>query len=782
MRLAPFVLALLALGAHAQTTVRGRVTDATTGAGLYAATLQVPTTSRGTITNREGDFELTVPAGADSVVVRFVGYETARRAVPEDGRLDVALAPVVATLEEAVVRAGTPAENVMRRVIERKARWRAGLGSWRAEAYSRQTIRAGGDVVGVIEAQTLAYWDRGRGVREIVQAVNRTGNFESVPLDLFTAADQTLNLYDDEIAFAGFDLMGPTSPRALSFYRFQIVGTRALGTQLVFDLSFEPRNSLQPGLTGTLAVLADADAMIAVSAAPSQAVQFPIVRQFDVQFDQQFSPFGLDVGGEAVWLPVDFRMDTRGKAGTALIQIPDIGFAVSSRFTDYAVNVAVPDSLFEREGALVDSASVARALPVAGVVPLSAEEERALVDVDSTLSLTEAFRPTGPLARFFPVTITVAGASSGEPPRGLRFDRSFGARYNRVEGAVVNAFGTARLGGHSATLGVGYETGLEDVIASLGVVSRLSTEAFVGAEVHRDVSALGRTVWVDRQTNSLSALAFGEDYFDYVGRLGGWAWLGWWSQDAPFAHGQIWAALDDYDALPVTTEFSLTGDLSPVTVATVPNGVARAGVQLRIGTWAEGLPFGLTDQRAAALWVEGGRRWDGLSPVETAEYGRVEAEVRWSQPTVLRRRLLPPTLHLRLAAGGATGPLPVTRSFGIDGRLAGVSTFGALRARSGLALVREYALVAWEHDFRSVPFELVGWRSAAPLGVSLQVHGAHAWGTGADGALRTEPSLVHHEVGASVGFGFEVPLRLDVTYRLTDGPGAVVGVGVARLF
>jgi hypothetical protein len=97
-------------------------------------------------------------------------------------------------------------------------------------------------------------------------------------------------------------------------------------------------------------------------------------------------------------------------------------------------------------------------------------------------------------------------------------------------------------------------------------------------------------------------------------------------------------------------------------------------------------------------------------------------------------------------------------------------------------LARRYALVAWEHDFRSVPFEALGWRGAAPRGLSVQVHGAHAWADGAPGALHVEPSVVHHEVGASLGLGYTVPLRLDVTYRLTDGPGVVVGVGLARLF
>ena len=33
-----------------------------------------------------------------------------------------------------------------------------------------------------------------------------------------------------------------------------------------------------------------------------------------------------------------------------------------------------------------------------------------------------------------------------------------------------------------------------------------------------------------------------------------------------------------------------------------------------------------------------------------------------------------------------------------------------------------------------------------------------------------------------MGLGYIVPLRLDVTYRLTDDPGVVFGFGLARLF
>ena len=780
--------ALLAATASAQTTVEGRVTDAQTGEGLPAATVRVEGTTRGTITNRDGAFRIEVPAGGDTLEVRFLGYETARRAVPAGGVLEVALAPAVATIGEAVVTAGNPADNIMRRVIERKARWRAGLETWEADVYSRQTISADGQIVGVIEGQSTAFWVRDLGFREVVTAKRTTGNLSAIPAQAFGAAEQTLNLYDDEVPFGGFDLMGPTHPDAVGFYRFALEGRRAVGTDLVFDLSFAPKNPLQPGLEGRLSVLAEADALVALEARPSGAVQFPLVNQFELTLEQQFASFGQSVAGEPVWLPVDFRMEGSGKPGNALLRFPDLGFAISSRFTDYRVNVAVPDSLLALEGgrAAVDSASVARALPIAGTVPLSAAEDRALAEIDSTRSFVEAIRPTGPLARFF--SIEVAGeAGGGGEPRGLRFGAAPAAWYNRVEGAALGGSATARAGGLRLGLEAAYQTGPGDVALEADARLGLGGGAYATAGVHRDVSRLGRSIFATRPINTVAALVGGEDYFDYVERTGARVGAGWRGGPALAPAVDVWAAYDETGSASVTSRTSLFNDLEADNVRLLGPGseIARAGATLGVGGWIDGLPGGVTGQRAARVWVEGGRAETGFFPgLEdgAAGYGRLEGEARWSQPTVLRRRLLPPTLHLRLAAGTGTGALPVERSFGIDAGLAGLSAFGALRARAGrMVLARQYALVAWEHDFRSVPFEILGWRGAAPRGVSLQVHGAHAWADGAPRAF-VEPSVVHHEVGASVGLGYVAPIRLDVTYRLTDDPGVVVGFGLARLF
>ncbi len=782
---------LLVTAAEAQTVVQGRVSDAETGEGLPAATVQVLGTSRGTITNRAGDYEIAVPAGsADTLVVRFIGYQPAF-GVPQGGRLDLALVPSVAELGEAVVTASVTADEIIQRVIDRKAEWQSGLRTWRAQAYSRQTIRADGQVVGVIEGQTTAYWDRDRGLREVVTGKRTTGNLDAIPANAFSAADQVVNFYDDEIEFGGFDLMGPTHPRSTRFYRWAIEGTRAIDGQRVYDLSFQPRNPLQPGFEGTLAVQTGEDALLSVSARPSASVQFPLVNQFELTLEQQFSPFGLSVAGRSVWLPADFRMSGEGKLGNALLRFPDLGFAVSSRFTDYAVNVAVPDSLYDSDETAVDSVALARGLEPAGAVPLVAEEERALAEIDSTQSLADALRPTGPLARFFSVSTSAdAPRQSGPARRGLRFGGLDPILvYNRAEGLRVGGDVSAIVGAVSVGGDLAYLTAAERFSAHGSLAVRVGSQARVGVGVRRETFEIGGSDYVEGALNSLPALVNGDDYFDYARREGVRGWAEWRGGGPLQPLVSLGASLDDYDPARVETRYTLTERPLPADIAQADaRDIGAATVGLRLGSLPDGLAGGVTGFRGVAVRAELGTllaesRRVGDSDPDNEGYRRVEAEARWFVPTILRRRLLAPTLHVRLAAGAASASLPVQRAFGIDGRHAGLAPFGALRSRTGrLTLAQRYAMVAWEHDFRSVLFEALGWRGSAPRGVSLQVHGAHAWADGAPGAPRTEGSVVHHEVGASLGLGYTLPVRLDVTYRLTDDPGVVFGIGLARLF
>ena len=97
LRPLPAFLALLLLAAPAvaQTTVRGTVTDAETGASLPGAVVTVQGTTQRAAASDDGAYEIRVPSLQDSLSFSYVGYATV--VVPIAGRavVDVALAPAV---------------------------------------------------------------------------------------------------------------------------------------------------------------------------------------------------------------------------------------------------------------------------------------------------------------------------------------------------------------------------------------------------------------------------------------------------------------------------------------------------------------------------------------------------------------------------------------------------------------------------------------------------------------------------------------------------------------
>jgi iron complex outermembrane receptor protein len=88
--------------ANAQQTIKGTVTDAQTGNTLVGAAIVIKGTTIGTITDVEGNYEITASAG-DVLVYSFIGYKTREITVSDQKRIDVILEPTAESLEEVVV-------------------------------------------------------------------------------------------------------------------------------------------------------------------------------------------------------------------------------------------------------------------------------------------------------------------------------------------------------------------------------------------------------------------------------------------------------------------------------------------------------------------------------------------------------------------------------------------------------------------------------------------------------------------------------------------------------
>ncbi len=87
-------------------TLRGKVIDASTNAPLVNALVVLAASGRGTITNSVGEFALAASGEGDSLVVRFIGYQTQRLALAAL-RADqpIALTPTTVLFREVTVTA-----------------------------------------------------------------------------------------------------------------------------------------------------------------------------------------------------------------------------------------------------------------------------------------------------------------------------------------------------------------------------------------------------------------------------------------------------------------------------------------------------------------------------------------------------------------------------------------------------------------------------------------------------------------------------------------------------
>lgn len=790
------LLFFLATQGHAQKTIRGTVTDAKTGDTLPSANILVKGTYRGTISNESGRYKLSIP---DSllpaiVTVRFIGYETEKREITEasDELQAFSLVPSVLHLGKITVTDEDPAVGIMREVIRRKHQWRQKLETYKADAYTRQSLSNDTSIVMITESTSTAYWDKQRGHREVMKSRRQTANMASD--QNFAGVSYLPNFYDDNIEIAGFELFGVTHPEALTYYDFELTGQSSLNGRVVYEIAVEPGRKLQPLFRGTIWVLDEEYALLEVRLQPNEVVKFPPpIKSFDTYYEQQFNNFGREF-----WLPVDVRINGDIKISMVGLDFPRIRFRQLSQLNDYRVNIELPDSLYEDESMItVDSTSIASdSLLVQSVetVPLTGEEQQAYQELDSTATLEDAFKPSGFLSRFVD---TGDENNNNRRGPGLLGDipGSFtpALRFNRVDELYagltyeVEPVNRLELSGEA-----GYSTGYGEWNYGAGIRTTLFRHRGFRYRAGINWKASTKTRYQSGIYSPLFTiipnLMASDNYFDYY-RNEGYRLFMELEDSRRHLSLNIQVNREEHRSLSAVSAYDFLGKNNAVQF----NPPIKDGRLLSLAV--EG-GYNLDEENA--LGVTGIKKI-GIRTEHTLDTGSNDfkfstwsVRTDWNFTTFYSRRLLPNTLDISVTGGTSTGSLPPQKMETVDAALGYFSPFGTLKTIRFRPYEGErYFSVMAEHNFRTIPFELVGAGLPVKRNLGIIVFGgiAKAWipGSRRQEILnryryipRTTGDGLHIETGISLN-GILGLFRVDFAQRL-DEPAFLVNVSIARIF
>lgn len=776
----------------AQKSVFGIVKDSVTGENLPAANLQIEGTLKGVIASREGKYSIKIDELPANLIVRYIGYESKKISITSasDNEQNIFLKPSPIEMEALVVLGEDPGMRIMRNVIAKKKLWHAEIQNFRADAYTRSLIENDSGIVVISEILAETYWDRKKGLRTVIKSKRQTKNLSSEG-NIVIGDEEMVNLYDDDIPIQGSRFIGPTHPDALDYYDFRITGRRYRDDQLVCDIAVETKSKLQPTFVGKLSVL-DADSvMIEAELKPNDFVIFPVpIQEWKVYYKQQFSSFG-----RAYWLPIDMRMEGNVKVGMIGLQFPSIKFSNITGLNNYQINVPLPDSLYKSDKLFtVDSVSLKKENQFDStqvIIPLSDREDSAYRTIKRGDSFTKAFKPTGLLSRMvkmedeFNDSVVIAEKKKNVFKRFLD-GLSPQFWFNRVDGAHAGvkythefseAFSSNMLGGYTTNLkqwfyggGAEYKwgerrRGFVEASYYVGTTERYPSDNYFPL-VASGPALFGFRDYFDFYKTSKLDVAAGYEFHktDFTVRLG-------WSNEIQ-------------SSLAKTTDFDILGRKNNQRSNPVIDEGTMRSLHLSLVYGDEYVPFGFVGQKRAEIKIEHSDKNLLTSDFNFTSY---RTSVDWRFNTFFSRRFLPNVLDVRWVGGTYTGHLPVQRLSAIDGSLEAFTPYGAFKTLRGRPYEGEkYTALFWEHNFRTIPFELIGLQWIAQKGIGIIIHGASGRTWISKDRLRTlgyttsYTDRFHHEVGLSLSglFGF---FRIDTAQRL-DKKGFYTGVSFTRVF
>lgn len=385
---------LLTETAFAQTfPVKGRITSPT-GQPVPFASIYQQSTTRGTSANGEGEYQLNLPAGAISLIVKSVGYKQALRQLDLKAplTLNIVLEAEVYQLQDVAVSAGEdPAYKIIRNAIAKRSAYLREPAAYSCDVYIKglQKMLAapkrflGRNIDDM--AKQMGLDSSRKGILYLSESESRytvklpdeeheelISSKVSGRNNAFSwnrASELDVNFYENLQDWQGLTnrpLVSPIADNALSFYKYRLLGTISENGRDIHKIAVTPKRLADPAFTGTVYIIDDSWRLYSADLMLTKDANINFVDT--VKVNQQFYPVAGDV-----WVPSTVRFDFVGGL---------FGFRFGGYYTavyrNYDIAPALPKKLFRealrvtKESNQKDSTYWETARPV----PLTPEEEQ----------------------------------------------------------------------------------------------------------------------------------------------------------------------------------------------------------------------------------------------------------------------------------------------------------------------------------------------------------------------------------------------------------------------
>jgi hypothetical protein len=333
---------LSALAAHAQvTSVRGKVTDVTTGDPIPFVNLVFKGTSIGTTTDFEGNYSVTTTSPTDSLIASYIGYKPRVKAVQRgiSQTINFQLEEEVTRLRDVVVLAGeNPAFPILRNVIRNKERNdKRSLSAYEYDTYSKIEIDIDNmtekfrnkkiitQITQVLDSVAIIAGEDGKPILPVFisEGVSRYYYRNNPELKLENIKDtkisglgfedgsltsqligqtfQEYNFYRNWLTILEKDFVSPIADGWRLYYEYDLMDSVYIGDHYCYRIDFFPKSPQALAFTGTMWITKEHYAIRQIEATISRQANLNFIEKIKIQ--QELLP--TDAGP---WLPVKNRV------------------------------------------------------------------------------------------------------------------------------------------------------------------------------------------------------------------------------------------------------------------------------------------------------------------------------------------------------------------------------------------------------------------------------------------------------------------------------------------